>query len=221
MKLLLPGGSMKHPRVLLADDHTLLVEGFRKILEPSYDVVGTVKDGLVLLDAAPILKPDVILIDVAMPRLNGLDAGRRLKKMMPGVKLIFLTMNEDPDLAAEAMRNGASGYLLKTCAASELLDAIRAALKGKSYVTPKIARGMREAFIQNPQGKNPDKELTPRQREVIQLLAEGKSMKEAADILGVTPRTIAFHKYRMMEELGIKTNAELIRLGIKKLFLVA
>jgi DNA-binding NarL/FixJ family response regulator len=212
---------MKHPRVLLADDHTLLVEGFRKILETSYDVVGTVKDGLALLDAAPILKPDVILIDVAMPRLNGLEAGRRLKKMMPGVKLIFLTMNEDPDLAAEAMRNGASGYLLKTCAASELLDAIRAALKGKSYVTPKIARGMREAFIQNPQGKNPDKELTPRQSEVIQLLAEGKSMKEAADILGVTPRTIAFHKYRMMEELGIKTNAELIRLGIKKLFLVA
>ena len=212
---------MKHPRVLLADDHTLLVEGFRKILEPSYDVVGTVKDGLALLDAAPILKPDVILIDVAMPRLNGLEAGRRLKKMMPGVKLIFLTMNEDPDLAVEAMRNGASGYLLKTCAASELLDAIQAALKGKSYVTPKIARGMREAFIQNPQGKNPDKELTPRQSEVIQLLAEGKSMKEAADILGVTPRTIAFHKYRMMEELGIKTNAELIRVGIKKLFLVA
>jgi DNA-binding NarL/FixJ family response regulator len=190
-------------------------------LETSYDVVGTVKDGLALLDAAPILKPDVILIDVAMPRLNGLEAGRRLKKMMPGVKLIFLTMNEDPDLAAEAMRNGASGYLLKTCAASELLDAVQAALKGKSYVTPQIARRMLEAFIQNPQGKNPNKDLTPRQSEVIQLLVEGKSMKEAADILGVTPRTIAFHKYRMMEELGIKTNAELIRLGIKKLFLVA
>jgi DNA-binding NarL/FixJ family response regulator len=174
-----------------------------------------------LLDAAPILKPDVILIDVAMPRLNGLEAGRRLKKMMPGVKLIFLTMNEDPDLAAEAIRNGASGYVLKTCAASELLDAVQAALKGKSYVTPQIARRMLEAFIQNPQGKNPNKELTPRQSEVIQLLVEGKSMKEAADILGVTPRTIAFHKYRMMEELGIKTNAELIRVGIKKHSLVA
>jgi DNA-binding NarL/FixJ family response regulator len=221
MKLWKPRRNMKHSRILLADDHTLLLEAFRKLLEPAYDVVGTVKDGLALLDAAPALKPDVILIDVAMPRLNGLEAGRRLKKMMPGVKLIFLTMNEDPDLAAEAIRNGASGYVLKTCAASELLDAVQAALKGKSYVTPQIARRMLEAFIQNPQGKNPNKELTPRQSEVIQLLVEGKSMKEAADILGVTPRTIAFHKYRMMEELGIKTNAELIRVGIKKHSLVA
>jgi DNA-binding NarL/FixJ family response regulator len=212
---------MKHLRILLADDHTLLLEAFRKLLEPAYDVVGALEDGLALLDAAPILKPDVILIDVAMPRLNGLEAGRRLKQMIPRVKLIFLTMNEDPDLAAEAMRNGASGYLLKTCAASELLDAIQAALKGESYVTPKIALGMREALIQNPQGKNPDKELTPRQSEVIQLLAEGKSMKEAADILKVSPRTIAFHKYCMMKELGIKTNAELIRVGIKKHSLVA
>ncbi len=212
---------MKPLRILLADDHTLLLEAFRKLLESVYDVVGTVRDGLALLAIAPALKPDVILMDISMPRLNGLEAGRRLKQMMPRVKLIFLTMNEDPDLAAEAMRSGASGYLVKTCAASELFDAIQAAKKGKSYVTPKIARGMREAFIQNPQGKNPDKELTPRQGEVIQLLAEGKSMKEAAEILKVSPRTIAFHKYCMMKELGIKTNAELIRVGIKKFFLVA
>jgi|SRR5882762_9852737 len=212
---------MKPLRILLADDHTLLLEAFRKLLESVYDVVGTVGDGLALLAIAPALKPDVILMDISMPRLNGLEAGRRLKQMMPSVKLIFLTMNEDPDLAAEAMRSGASGYLVKTCAASELLDAIQAAIKGKSYVTPKIAQGMREAFIQNPQGKNPDKELTPRQGEVIQLLAEGKSMKEAAEILKVSPRTIAFHKYCMMKELGIKTNAELIRVGIKKFFLVA
>jgi DNA-binding NarL/FixJ family response regulator len=212
---------MKHSRILLADDHTLLLEAFRKLLEPAYDVVGTVKNGLALLDAAPALKPDVILIDMSMPRLNGLEAGRRLRQMMPRVKLIFLTMNEDPDLAAEAIRNGASGYLLKTCAASELLDAIQAALRGESYVTPKMALSMREAFIQNPQGKNPDKEPTPRQREVMQLLAEGKSMKEAADILKVSPRTIAFHKYSMMKELGIKTNAELIRVGIKRHSLVA
>src|SRR5580692_3695485 len=163
---------MKHSRILLADDHTLLLEAFRKLLEPAYDVVGTVKNGLALLDAAPALKPDVILIDMSMPRLNGLEAGRRLRQMMPRVKLIFLTMNEDPDLAAEAIRNGASGYLLKTCAASELLDAIQAALRGELYVTPKMALSMREAFIQNPQGKNSDKELTPRQREVMQLLAE-------------------------------------------------
>jgi DNA-binding NarL/FixJ family response regulator len=212
---------MKHSRILLADDHTLLLEAFRKLLEPAYDVVGTVKNGLALLDAAPALKPDVILIDMSMPRLNGLEAGRRLRQMMPRVKLIFLTMNEDPDLAAEAIRNGASGYLLKTCAASELLDAIQAALRGELYVTPKMALSMREAFIQNPQGKNSDKELTPRQREVMQLLAEGKSMKEAADILKVSPRTIAFHKYSMMKELGIKTNAELIRVGIKRHSLVA
>jgi DNA-binding NarL/FixJ family response regulator len=212
---------MKRPRVLLADDHTLLVEAFRKLLESAYDVVGTVGDGHALLDAAPALKPDVVLIDVAMPRMNGLEAGRRLKEVMPGVKLIFLTMNKDPDLAVEAMRNGASGYLLKTSPASELFHAIQAALKGKSYVTPQIARGMQEAFIWDPQGRDSDKELTPRQHEVIQLLAEGKSMKEAADMLGVTPRTIAFHKYGMMKKLGIKTSAELIQVGITKHYLVA
>jgi DNA-binding NarL/FixJ family response regulator len=212
---------MKRPRVLLADDHTLLVEAFRKLLESAYEVVGTVGDGHSLLDAAPTLKPDVVLIDVAMPRLNGLEAGRRLKQIMPAVKLIFLTVNEDPDLAVKAMRQGASGYLLKTSAASELFHAIQAALKGSSYVTPQIARGMQEAFIGDPQGKKRDKELTPRQREVIQLLAEGKSMKEAADVLGVTPRTIAFHKYTMMKDLGIKTSAELIRVCIKKQVLVA
>jgi len=212
---------MNCPRVLLADDHTLLAEAIRKLLEPAYDVVGMVGDGQALLDAAPVLKPDVILIDVAMPRLNGLEAGRRLKQIMPWVKLIFLTMNEDPDLAVEAMRHGASGYLLKTSVSSELFHAIQAALKGKLYVTPQIARGMQYAFNWNPKGKNPDKELTARQREVIQLLAEGKSMKEAADILKVSPRTIAFHKYSMMKELGIKTNAELIRVAIKKHHLVA
>ena len=212
---------MTRPRILLADDHTLFVEAFRKLLECTYDVVGTVEDGHALLAAAPALNPDVAVIDIGMPRLNGLEAGRRLKQMMPGVKLIFLTMNTDPDLAVEAMRLGASGYLLKTSAASELFQAIQAALKGSSYVTPKIQFGMQETFIWDPQGKNRGKELTPRQREVIQLLAEGKSMKEAAYILGVTPRTIAFHKYKMMKDLGIKTSAELIRVGIRKHILVA
>lgn len=212
---------MKRPRIMLADDHTLLVEAFRKLLDSTYDVVGTVGDGHALLAAAPSLKPDVVVIDIGMPRLNGLAAGRQLKQMMPTVKLIFLTMNTDPDLALEAMRQGASGYLLKTSAASELFKAIQAALKGSSHVTPQITRGMQEAFIRDPQGKNRGKELTPRQREVIQLLAEGKTMKEAADILKVTPRTIAFHKYSMMEDLGIKTTAELIQVGIKKRVLVA
>jgi DNA-binding NarL/FixJ family response regulator len=199
----------------------LLLEAFRKLLESAYDVVGAVGDGQALLDAASALKPDVILIDIAMPRLNGLEAGRRLKQMMPWVKLIFLTMNEDPDLAVEAIRHGASGYLLKTSASSELFHAIQAALKGKSYVTPQIAGGMQEAVIWDPQGRKSEKQLTSRQREVIQLLAEGKSMKEAADILKVTPRTIAFHKYGMMKALGVKTTAELIQVGIRKHLLVA
>jgi DNA-binding NarL/FixJ family response regulator len=212
---------MRHPRVLLADDHTFLVEGLRKLLKSAYHVVGMVADGLALLDAAPALKPDVIIIDIGMPRLNGLEAARQLKKIMPEVKFIFLTMNEDSDIAVEAMHVGASGYVLKTSAASELFDAIDAALKGKSYVTPKIARGMQEASIQNPQGKNRGKLLTLRQREIIYLLAAGKSMKEAADILKVTPSTIAFHKYSMMRKLGIKTSAELIRVGLEKRVLAA
>jgi DNA-binding NarL/FixJ family response regulator len=212
---------MKHPKVLLADDHTFLVEALRKLLESAYDVVGTVADGLALLDAATALKPDVAVIDIGMPRLNGLEAARQLKKMMPEVKLIFLTTNEDSDIAVEAMHVGASGYVLKTSAASELFDAIDAAIKGKSYVTPKIARGMREPSIQNPQGKNRGKPLSARQREVIQLLVAGKSMKEAADILKVTPSTIAFHKYSMMRKLGIKTSAELIRVGLEKRVLAA
>ena len=172
---------MKHPRVLLADDHALLVEAFRKLLEPIYDVVGTVADGLALLDAAPALNPDVAVIDIGMPRLNGLEAGRRMKHTMPGIKLIFLTMNEDPDLAVEAMRGGASGYLLKTSAASELFHAIQAALKGGTYVTPPdCERNAGSVYPRSGGEKSLAKELTPRQREVIQLLAEGKSMKEAA-----------------------------------------
>jgi DNA-binding NarL/FixJ family response regulator len=211
---------MKHPRIILADDHTLILEAFRKLLEPAYNVVGMVTDGFALLQAV-VLNPDVAVIDIAMPRLNGLEAGRRLKCMKPIIKLIFLTMNEDPTLAAEAMHQGASGYLLKTSAASELFQAIQAALRGRSYVSPQIAKGIQEAFIREPQGKKRRKELTFRQREVIQLLAEGKTMKEAADILGLSPRTIAFHKYQMMQDLGIKTTAELIQMGIKKHVLVA
>ena len=211
---------MPLPRVMLADDHTMLVEAFRKLLESQCEVVGTVSDGRALLETAPQIKPDVIIVDIAMPLMNGLEAGLRLKKLMPAVKLIFLTMNEDPDLAVEAMRCGASGYLLKSSAGSELTRAIQMALKGKSYVTPQLASGMQKAFINNPQPKSRSKTLTPRQREVVQLLAEGKSMKEVASVLNVTPRTIAFHKYRVMEELNLKTTAELIQFAIKSRILV-
>lgn len=211
---------MALPRIMLADDHTILVEAFRKLLEPHYEVVGTVADGRALLEMAPQLKPDVIVVDIGMPLMNGLEAGLRLKELMPAVKLIFLTMNEDADLAVEAMRRGACGYLLKSSAASELIRAIHMALKSKSYVTPRIARGMQKAFINNPGPRVRAKTLTPRQREVVQLLAEGKSMKEVADVLHVTPRTVAFHKYRIMDELCLKTNADLIQFAIKSRILV-
>jgi len=200
---------------MLADDHTILVEAFRKLLEPHYEVVGSVADGRALLETAPQLNPAVIVVDIGMPLMNGLEAGLRLKELMPAAKLIFLTMNEDPDLAVEAMHRGASGYLLKSSAATELIRAIRMALKGKRYVTPQVARGMQKAFINNPRPRTRAKALTPRQREVIQLLAEGKSMKEAAQVLHVTPRTVAFHKYCIMDQLNLKTTAELIQFAIK------
>lgn len=206
---------MKLPRVLLADDHTLLVEAFRKLLEPQCEIVATVSDGRALIASALALKPDVVVVDIGMPLLNGLDAARQLKQALPDVKIIFLTMNEDPQLAVEAISVGASGYLVKKSAASELFRAIQEALKRKSYVTPIIAKQMQEAFVQNPNWKNRRKTLTPRQREVVQLLAEGKSMKEVADILKVTPRTVAFHKYRVMEELRLKTTAELIQFALR------
>ena len=201
-------------RVLLADDHTLLLEAFEKLLEHEYAVVGAVSNGRALLSAAAELKPDVIVLAIAMPLLNGLDAARQLKKTMPKVKLIFLTMNEDPNVASEAFRAGASGYLLKTSASSELSKAIKEALCGRSYVTPIITQGMVNSLIRRPADDGAAPQLTPRQREVLQLLAEGRSMKEAAKILSVTPRTVAFHKYRMMEQLNLKNNTDLIQYAL-------
>jgi DNA-binding NarL/FixJ family response regulator len=203
-------------RVLLADDHTLLLEAFEKLLEHDYTVVGTVSDGRALLSAAAELVPDVIVLDIAMPLLNGLDAARKLKKTMPKVKLIFLTMNEDPNVANEAFRAGASGYLLKTSALSELSKAIQEALRGRSYATPLIAQGMEDLFIGQPADDRGLSQLTPRQREVLQLLAEGRSMKEAAKILNVVPRTVAFHKYRMMKEFNLKSNADMIQFALRE-----
>ena len=211
---------MPRPRVMLADDHTILVEAFRKLLEPHYDVVGAVADGRSLLDIAPQLNPEVVILDIGMPLMNGLEAGLRLKEQMPNIKLVILTMNDDPDLAVEAMRCGASAYLLKNSAAEELLRAIQFALKGKTYITPLIAKGMQDSFIRNPEAKGQAKSLTPRQREVVQLLAEGKSMKEAASILKIKERTVAFHKYRAMEELNLTSSAELVQFAIKSKILV-
>jgi DNA-binding NarL/FixJ family response regulator len=205
---------MKRPRVLLADDHTLLLGAFRTMLDAQCDVVGTVTDGRALLDAAPRLKPDVIVLDISMPLLNGLDAGRRLKQTMPDVKLIFLTVNEDPELAAETIRIGASGYLLKRSAASELFRAIEEALAGRTYVTPQANQAV-FASLREPKPRKAAGGLTFRQREILQLLAEGCSMKEVAADLNITTRTVAFHKYKLMQEQGLKTNADLIRFAIR------
>jgi DNA-binding NarL/FixJ family response regulator len=206
---------MKRPRVLLADDHRLLREAFAQLLEPTCDVVGTVADGRALLAAAPDLRPDIVVLDVAMPLLNGLDAARQLKRLMPEVKVIFLTVSEDPDLATEAFRCGASGFLLKNSAASELLLAIQEALQDRSYVTPLATQGMVSTFLHEQKPAKKTADLSTRQREVLQLLAEGHTMKEIARILQITSRTVAFHKYTMMEELGIRSSAELIQFAIK------
>lgn len=212
---------MKLPRAILADDHTLVAEALCGLIALHFEVVATVADGHALVASATDLKPDVIVVDIAMPLLNGLEACRQIKRKMAGVKFVFLTMNEDPELAVEAMKSGASGYVLKKSAASELLQAMQLALRGKSYVTPQIARGMEDCFIRNPQGTSHTKSLSTRQREVVQLLAEGKSMKEAADVLNVAPRTVAFHKYRIMQDLGFKTNADLIQFAVKNRIVVA
>jgi len=199
---------------LLADDHTLLLGAFEKLLSGECEIVGQVGDGRALVAAAENLKPDLIVLDISMPLLNGLEAGRQIKQKLRNVKLVFLTMNEDADLAAEAFRAGASAYLLKRSVASELLTAIREVMQGRSYITPLMAGALVES-LQHVDDRNPGEELTPRQREVLQLLAEGKSMKEVAAVLNLTPRTVAFHKYRMMEQLRVKTSAELIQYAVK------
>ena len=206
---------MKRARILIADDHEIFSAAFKKLLEPEYEVVGCVKDGRMLLKAAQELKPDVVIADIGMPLLNGLDAGREIKRLLPLTKLIFLTMNPDSELAQEAVRIGASGYLLKTSHPSELPKTIHDALRGMCYITPSIRSSMEEAFIRDPSGAPRSRELTARQREVLQMLAEGKSMKEIAFILDVKLRTVQFHKYRIMEELGIKTNAEIVQYAIR------
>jgi len=208
---------MAKPRIIIADDHTLLVEAFEKLLAPECDVIARVADGRSLLTAVRDLHPDLVVLDVAMPLLNGLDAARLIKQTNRAVKLVFVTMNEDADLAAEAFRHGASAFLLKRSAGAELLTAIREAMKGRSYVTPLVTEGMLGALMSSSgTDKATQRHLTTRQREVLQLLAEGKSMKEVAGILNVTPRTVAFHKYRMMEQLKIKSTAELIQYAIRQ-----
>jgi DNA-binding NarL/FixJ family response regulator len=206
---------MKRSRVLLADDHQMLLDALKELLEPTYEVVGLATDGRAVLKAAEKLRPDIIVLDIAMPQLNGLDAGRQLKQSMPSVKLIYMTMNEDPYLVGEAFRAGASAYLLKQAAGLELNRAIEAVLKGGSFVTPSVAKGLDDISMRDPKSREIAPQPTARQREVIQLLAEGRTMKEVAKLLYITPRTVAAHKYTAMELLHVKTNAELIQYAIK------
>ena len=200
---------MPRPRVLLADDHGLLLEAFTRLLEPEVAVVGRAVDGRALVRAALELRPDVVVTDVSMPELNGLEAGRQIRQALPGVRLVFLTVHEDPALAAEAFRAGASGFVAKSSAASELLRAIRDALAGRRYLTPRVAGGDLRALPAPAAHGSPLDRLSPREREVLQLLAEGRAMKEIGARLGITVRTVAFHKYRLMAKLGAHSTAEL------------
>ena len=207
---------MKRARVIMADDHTMVLEALKNIVATEFDVVGTFEDGKALIDAAPGLKPDVIVLDIGMPRMNGLLAGELLKQAIPHAKLIYMTMNRYSDLAAEAFQLGASGYLLKTSALSELVHAIREALLGRSYITPLLADSAKGSTVRELKQQRVRPDLTLRQREILQLLAEGRTMKEIAFLLELSPRTIAFHKYKMMNQLELKSSAELIQFAMKQ-----
>jgi DNA-binding NarL/FixJ family response regulator len=208
-----PGPSTVRPRVLIADDHSIVAAGLRLVLEKSCDVIGIIQDGRQLLIEAPKLKPDVIVLDIGMPFLNGLDAAERLQPLLPGVKFVFLTMMDDPNLAAAALNLGTVGYVLKGSVVSELLKAVSEVLHGKSYVTPRLRAenwAVREARAQQL-----SKDLTPRQKDVLQLLAEGRRTKEVAGVLNVSERTVMFHKYHIMKSFNLKSNADLVLLAIK------
>ena len=204
------------PRVLLADDHLLVAEALKSLLTPEFDLVGVVEDGRALIEAVGKLQPDVIVADVTMPHLNGIDALIRLRQHGDQTPVVFLTMHRDVSFARRALDAGASGFVLKHSASAELVTAIRTALQGKTYLTPQLAGEVLEAMKQGPeQDGDPIASLTPRQREVLQLLAEGRSAKEIASDLEISARTVEFHKYQMMESLDLHTNAELIHFAIK------
>jgi DNA-binding NarL/FixJ family response regulator len=207
---------MKRTRVLLADDHKIVLDGLKSLLEPEFELVGTVGDGRALFSAVEQLHPDVIVVDISMPLLNGIEAVRQIKKLDKQVKVVFLTMHPDVTYAIRAFEAGASGYVLKHSAASELLTAIHEAIKGRSYVTPMIAGELVEAYKGgNYRQTEAAQQLTQRQREILQLLVEGNSAKEIANLLNISPRTVEFHKYNMMSKLKLKSVSALIQYAIK------
>ena len=207
---------MKRARVLLADDHRIVAEGLRGLLEPDFELVGIVEDGRAMLEAVDKLKPDVVVADVSMPLLNGIEAVRQLKKKNKHIRVVMLTMHLDVTYAASAFEAGASGYVLKHSAPSELITAINSALMGRTYITPLLAGELLQFHKQKPPGESHTlAQLTSRQRQVLQLLAEGRCVKEVASILEISTRTVEFHKYSMMESLGLKSSAELVRFAVK------
>jgi DNA-binding NarL/FixJ family response regulator len=207
---------MNRPRVLLADDHRMVAEGLKSLLTPEFDLVGVVEDGLALIEAARKLRPDVIVADITMPKLNGLDAVTQLKKENPRIQVIFLTMHQDVAYARRALDSGAAGFVLKHSAPDELVTAVRAAVAGRTYLTPTLAGEILHEIKRDPQATNdPVASLTTRQREVLQLFAEGRSAKEIAALLSISARTVEFHKYQMMETLGLRNNTELTHFAIK------
>lgn len=203
-------------RVAFVDDHTLFVEGCKKLLEAEYDVVGTYNDPRAFLLDFPQLKVDVVVLDVSMPHLNGLDTAREVLRLDPRVRVVILTMSEDPDIAAEAFRAGAAGYLLKRSAGAELSLAVREVMNKRYYLTPLLTKDLVGSLVHDSHARKPLYQLTSRQREVLQLLAEGRSMKQAAAILHVSARTVAFHKYRMMQNLEVHSTAELIQFAVRE-----
>jgi DNA-binding NarL/FixJ family response regulator len=207
---------MNRPRVLLADDHRIVVEGLRSLLTEEFNLVSVVEDGRAMIDAAKKLQPDIIVADIAMPRLNGIDAFIQLRKEMPRMKAVFLTMHQEIAYARRALEAGASGFVLKHAAPSELILAIRTALSGNVYITPSLTGEILHAMRAGPNPtEQPATQLTSRQREILQLLAEGRSAKEIATSLEISARTVEFHKYHMMEVLGLRNNAALIMFAVK------
>ncbi len=203
------------PRILLADDHRIVIDGLMQLLQPDYEVVGRVEDGRALLKASVKFQPDVIVVDISMPLLNGIEAVRQIKAILPDTKVVFLTMNPDVIYATRAFEAGANGYVLKHSASDELMAAIKAVLRGQTYVTPMIAGELMDGYRHSSLVSNaPDLEFTPRQREVLQLLVEGRSAIDIADLLCISRRTVEYHKYSMMKKLKLKRSADLIRYAL-------
>ena len=207
---------MTRPRVLLADDHRIVAEGLKGLLAADFDLAGVVEDGRALADAARTLRPDIIVADISMPSLNGIEALATLRKDGLDIPVVFLTMHREVAYARRALETGAAGYVLKHSAATELLQALKAALDGGTFVSPALAGKVFEAMKEGPTSAvDPSRGLTPRQREILGMLAEGLSAKEIAAKLDISPRTVEFHKYQMMESLGAKSSAELIRIAVQ------